>query len=67
LFTLYSAREKGLYAEHGGYYDQPEVYNKIMSIVDKAISESYDIKQRQAEENQKEIDQIRKLGLNIGN
>ena len=65
IISLYSAREKGLYAEDGGYYDQPNAYNKLMGIVESAIAESMDMEQQEHKQRQEEIDSIQKLGLNI--
>lgn len=65
ILSLYSAREKGLYSEHGGYYDQPYVYNKLMSVVESALAESMDMESIQHKEKQEEIDSLKQLGLNI--
>jgi hypothetical protein len=64
LLSLYSSREKGLYAEQGGYYDQPNCYNKYMQIVDSAVSEASDMQIQQEKEKQENIEKLRKMGLN---
>jgi hypothetical protein len=65
LISLYSAREKGLYAEEGGYYDQPNVYSSLMSAIDSAVSETMDMEATKEAENKAEIDSMKNLGLNI--
>lgn len=60
IFSLYSAREKGLFAEPGSYFDQPNAYNDLMSIVDIAISDSFKEKQSREEWVKKEQEKLNK-------
>ncbi len=61
IFSLYGAREKGLYAEPGSYYDQPNAYNDIMAIMDGAVSDVSDEKQSREDRVKQEQERINKM------
>lgn len=65
MFALYNAREKGLPAEPGGFFDQPNVYNELMSICDSALGAVYDEKDRIQKRKEKQVETLRKMGLNV--
>ena len=65
IFRLYSYREKGFMAETGGVYDQPNYYFEIMSDMDQAVSDSYTIKEDMKREEDKQLEQLRKAGINF--
>ena len=58
LTSVYSAREKGLFAEDGGYYDQANCYNRIMSLMDSAIADSYEIADNMKKERQEQATRL---------
>lgn len=62
--ALYSAREKHLYAESGSYYDQPHVYNRLMSEMDSIVSDAIEQKHAREEQDRKDLDTINKMMQN---
>ncbi len=64
MFALYNAREKGLPSEDGGYFDQPNVYNELMSICDSAMGAVHDEKERIRERKEKMVESLKQMGFN---
>lgn len=65
IFKLYSFREKGILAEEGGFFDQPNYYVEVMVEMDSCISDSYNIKDEIKAEEDKKTQALRAAGINF--
>lgn len=71
FFQLYSFKEKNALSEPGGFYDQPNAYLEIMSIMDSAVSDSYDIDKTKdskiavSDQEQQKTEKLASLGIPI--
>lgn len=65
LFKLYAFREKGVLAEAGGVFDQPNAYVELMVEMDGAISDSSDAKEDIKKEEDERVQKLRAMGINF--
>jgi hypothetical protein len=65
VFKLYAFREKGVLAEEGAFYDQPNYYVDLMTEMDSAISDSYTAKEDMKKEEDNRVRQLQAMGINF--
>lgn len=60
-FALYSAREKNIPAEDGGFWDQPAIYAEVMAEIDSAIADTMNNTEKTKYVNPEDDEKLAKL------